>query len=187
MTKRAGAWLGLVSAGVALGVAHMVAAFVGGSSSPIVAVGSASIDRTPEWLKSFAIRTFGEQDKIVLLAGIGVVVTLLAIALGIASLRRPRTGLVGLAVLGAVGALAALTRPNATAADALPAVVGAAAGAFTLVRLQRRWTGAAPTPDEVGDDRDTHPLDAVGRRRFLIAGGVALGVAAAAGALGQFL
>jgi DMSO/TMAO reductase YedYZ molybdopterin-dependent catalytic subunit len=115
------------------------------------------------------------------------VVTLLAIVLGIASLRRPRTGLVGLAVLGAVGALAALTRPNATAADALPAVVGAAAGAFTLVRLQRRWTGVTPTPDEVGDDRDTHPLDVVARRRFLVAGGVALGVAAAAGALGQFL
>ncbi len=187
MTKRAGAWLGLASAGVALGVAHLVAAFVGGSSSPIVAVGSASIDRTPEWLKSFAIRTFGEQDKLVLLVGIGVVVTLLAIALGIASLRRPRTGLVGLAVLGAVGALAALTRPGATAADALPALAGAAAGAFTLVRLQRRWTGATPTPDEVGDDRDTHPLDAVARRRFLVAGGVALGVAAAAGALGQFL
>jgi DMSO/TMAO reductase YedYZ molybdopterin-dependent catalytic subunit len=187
MTKRAGAWLGLASAGVALGVAHLVAAFVGGSSSPIVAVGSASIDRTPEWLKSFAIRTFGEQDKLVLLAGIAAVVALLAIALGIASLRRPRTGLVGLAVLGAVGALAALTRPNATAADALPALAGAAVGAVTLLRLQRRWTGAAPTPGEVGDDTDTHPLDAVDRRRFLVAGGVALGVAAAAGALGQFL
>ena len=187
MTKRAGLWLGLVSAGVALGVAHLVAAFVGGTSSPIVAVGSASIDRTPEWLKSFAIRTFGDQDKLVLLVGIGFVVTLLAIALGIASLRRPRAGLVGLAVLGAIGALAALTRPGATAADALPALIGAAAGAFTLVRLQGRWTGPAPTPDEVGDDRDTHPLDAVARRRFLVAGGVALGVAAAAGGLGQFL
>ena len=114
MTTRAGAWLGLASAGVALGVAHLVAAFVGGASSPIVAVGSASIDRTPEWLKSFAIRTFGDRDKLMLLVGIGVVVALLAIALGIASLRRPRTGLVGLAVLGAVGALAALTHPGAT-------------------------------------------------------------------------
>ncbi|MGH2540618.1 MAG: hypothetical protein ACRDGK_08870, partial [Actinomycetota bacterium] len=107
MRSRTGALLGLTSAGVALGVAHLIAALVGGETSPVVAVGSAAIDLTPEWLKSFAIRTFGEQDKLVLLVGIGAVVTVLAVALGIASVRRPRTGLVGLTVLGAVGALAA--------------------------------------------------------------------------------
>src|SRR5688572_31721636 len=114
MRKRLGVVLGVVSAGVALGVAHLVAAFVGGESSPVIAVGSAAIDLTPEWLKAFAIRTFGEQDKLVLLAGVAVVITVLAIVLGVASLGRPRTGLVGLTVLGAVGTVAALTRPTAT-------------------------------------------------------------------------
>ncbi|CAN5809816.1 sulfite oxidase [soil metagenome] len=186
MRARIGSVLGVVSAGVALGVAHLLDAFVGGESSPVVAVGLASIDRTPEWLKSFAIRTFGEQDKLVLLVGIGVVVVVLAVVLGIVSVRRPRAGLVGLAVLGAVGALAALTRPTASVLDALPAVVGALAGAATLLGLHRRLVGTsgAATAEVIAD---RSPLDGVERRGFLVASGVALGVAAAAGALGQFL
>ena len=64
--------MGLLSAGVAIGVAHLVAGFIAREASPVVAVGSAFIDLTPEWLKSFAIRTFGESDKLVLLAGIDV-------------------------------------------------------------------------------------------------------------------
>src|SRR5688572_9678333 len=133
MRKLTGAVLSVVAACVALGVAHLVAAFVGSESSPVVAVGSAAIDLTPEWLKSFAIRTFGEQDKLVLLAGVGVVIALLAIALGLTSVRRPRTGLLGLALLAAVGLAAALTRPTATALDALPSLIGAVAGAATLL------------------------------------------------------
>ena len=189
MTIRIGAVLGVASAGVALGVAHLVAALVGDQSSPVVAVGSASIDLAPRWLKSFAIRTFGTQDKLVLIVGIGVVVVGLAVVLGIDSIRRPRAGLVGLTVLGAAGAAAALTRPTATLVDALPAVLGAAAGALTLLTLRRRLDGAASTPDpaEVGAVEDPSFPDGVSRRRFLGAGGVALGVAAATAALGQFL
>ena len=186
MKTRLGAVLGVISAGVALGVAHLVAAFVGGESSPVIAVGSAAIDLTPEWLKSFAIRTFGEQDKLVLLVGMGVVVTVLAVVLGIASVRRPRTGLAGLTVLGAVGAAAALTRPTATVVDALPAVMGATAGAATLLVLHRRLAGTTATPAEVGATGDRPFPDGVDRRRFLVASGVAFGVAAAAGAFGQF-
>ena len=71
-----GAMMGLLSAGVAIGVAQLVAGFVSREASPVVAVGSAAIDLTPEWLKAFAIRTFGEQDKTVLLAGIGAVLAI---------------------------------------------------------------------------------------------------------------
>ena len=53
----AGAFLGLLSAAVDLGVAQLVAGLVGGTSSPVIAVGSAAIDLAPPWLKSFAIRT----------------------------------------------------------------------------------------------------------------------------------
>ncbi len=186
MKTPVGAVLGVVSAGVALGVAHLVAAFVGDESSPVIAVGSAAIDLTPEWLKSFAIRTFGEQDKLVLLIGVGVIVTVLAVVLGIASVRRPRTGLVGLTVLGAVGAAAALTRPTATVVDALPAVMGAIAGAATLLVLHRRLVGDTATPAEVGATGERPFPDGVDRRGFLVASGVAFGVAAAAGGFGQF-
>ncbi len=186
MRKRLGVVLGVASACVALGVAHLVAAFVGGESSPVIAVGSAAIDLTPEWLKAFAIRTFGEQDKLVLLTGVAVVITVLAIVLGVASVGRPRTGLVGLTVLGAVGTAAALTRPTATPLDALPSLLGAVGGGVTLVLLHRRLVGAVPTPTEVGGAADTRFPDGVDRRRFLVSSGVALGVAAAAGAFGQF-
>ena len=62
--------MGLLTAGVAIAVAHLVAGFVGREASPVIAVGSTAIDLTPEWLKSFAIRTFGSNDKTVLLIGI---------------------------------------------------------------------------------------------------------------------
>ncbi len=71
--------LGLVTAGVALGVAHLVAGWVGAATSPVIAVGEAAIDLSPPGLKSFAIRSFGSNDKQVLLAGIGVVLVLAAL------------------------------------------------------------------------------------------------------------
>jgi DMSO/TMAO reductase YedYZ molybdopterin-dependent catalytic subunit len=190
MRVRLGAVLGVASAAVALGVAHLVAALGGPASSPVVAVGSSAIDLTPEWLKSFAIRTFGDQDKLVLLLGIGAVLLALAIVLGMASVRRPRIGLAGLAVLGAAGAAAALARPDATIAAALPAVAGAAAGAMTLLVLHGRLVPEAATtpsdPESRALDRpgDPEPVD---RRRFLVASGIAVVVAGTAGVIGQFL
>jgi DMSO/TMAO reductase YedYZ molybdopterin-dependent catalytic subunit len=177
-----GAILGLLAAGVAIGVAQLVAGFVSREASPVIAVGSAAIDLTPEWLKSFAIRTFGEQDKLVLLGGIGVVLAVVAVILGILSVRRRIIGLVGLAVFGALGVTAALTRPTSTLVDALPSVVGAAAGALTLVSLRAR------IPLD-GQDADGAVAPAIGveRRRFLLGGLAAVGAAVAAGGLGQML
>ncbi|MGH2631115.1 MAG: molybdopterin-dependent oxidoreductase, partial [Actinomycetota bacterium] len=57
-----------------------------------------------------------------------------------------------------------------------------------LLTLHRRLAGTTAGPSEVGAAEDPGPFpDGVSRRRFLVGGGVALGVAAAAGALGQFL
>src|SRR5919204_5489356 len=68
--RPAGAWIGVLSAAVALGTAELLAAPFGPGSSPIVSVGGVVVDSSPEWLKSFAIRTFGSSDKLVLLAGV---------------------------------------------------------------------------------------------------------------------
>src|SRR5919108_2506968 len=106
-----GAWIGVLSAAVALGTAELLAVAFGPGSSPIVSVGGVVVDSSPEWLKSFAIRTFGSNDKLVLLAGIVVVVVLLAVVLGIAAGRPPHLGIGALMVLGAVGAAAAVSRP----------------------------------------------------------------------------
>ena len=132
-----GPLLGLVTAGVALGAAHLVAGLVGAAASPVIAVGEAAIDVSPTGLKSFAIRSFGANDKQVLLAGIGVVLVLASIVIGDAAVRRPRNGWIGLGVLAGIGALAVLTRPDATAVDLLPVAIGALAGAITFRLLLR--------------------------------------------------
>jgi DMSO/TMAO reductase YedYZ molybdopterin-dependent catalytic subunit len=186
MRNRAGALLGLASAAAALGVAHLVSGVVGrAETSPVVAVGSATIDLAPRWLKDFAIETFGTADKAVLLIGIGVVLAVLAVVIGAASVRRPEVGFATLAFVGALGAIAALTRPSAEPVDALPAVAGAAAGAGTLVLLRRRLLGEQAQGGDAAA-RSTPP-DPVSRRRFLVGGAVAFGVAALAGVAGQFL
>jgi hypothetical protein len=192
MKIRTGALLGIASAAVALAAAHLVAAFAGRESSPVVAVGSASIDLAPAWLKSFAIRSFGEQDKLVLLIGIAAVVAVIAVVLGAASVERPATGLVGIAGLALVGAMAALSRPAATTIAALPAILGAAAGSAAFLMLHRRLEPAVPAEEaDPGSGGGSGPVavepEPVGRRRFLVAGGVTLGLAAATGVVGQYL
>jgi DMSO/TMAO reductase YedYZ molybdopterin-dependent catalytic subunit len=172
-----GVVLGLVTAGVAIGVAHLVAGLANPEASPIVAVGRAAVDATPEWLKDWAIRTFGARDKFALLVGIGIVLGLVSMALGVASVRRASVGLAGIAGLGAIGIAAVLTRPDAELADAIPTALGAAAATGTFVALRGSTSelgrnGSVPT---VGFDR----------RRFLLLGaGGAVG-AALAGGLGS--
>ncbi|HVD70766.1 MAG TPA: molybdopterin-dependent oxidoreductase [Actinomycetota bacterium] len=172
--------MGLLSAAVAIAVAHLVAGFVSREASPVIAVGSTAIDLTPEWLKSFAIRTFGSNDKTVLLIGIGVVLAIVAAVLGIASVRNRSVGLIGLTVFGLLGMVAAVTRPTGSAVDALPSLVGAVAGAGTLIFLHARL------PQEHADDARPSPAIGVERRRFLLGGLAAVGTAFAAGAAGQF-
>jgi DMSO/TMAO reductase YedYZ molybdopterin-dependent catalytic subunit len=167
--------LGLVTAGVALGVAQAVAGWVGVGASPVVAVGQGAIDLAPPWLKEYAIRTFGTHDKDVLLAGIGVTLLVAAIVIGVATVRRAWVGWLGLGALAGVGALAVLTRPDSTPADLLPVLVGAAAGAMTL-RAFLRALSDRPEQERVAADPD--------RRRFLVTAGVGAAVALAAGSGG---
>lgn len=55
--------MGLLAAGVAIGVGELVAAGVRPQAAPVIAVGGAAVDRTPRALKEFAVRQFGENDK----------------------------------------------------------------------------------------------------------------------------
>jgi DMSO/TMAO reductase YedYZ molybdopterin-dependent catalytic subunit len=173
-----GAAIGLIAGGLALGVAHLVASIVNPQASPVITVGQAMIDAAPEWLKSWAIRTFGQNDKAVLVGGICLVLAVVALVLGVLSIRRPHVGIIGLAVFAAIGVLAALTRPNSTPLDTVPVFVGFLVGssAFLLLRV----AGWAP----VRHGNDPRAFD---RRRFLIAGAVGAVVAALAGGAGNAL
>ena len=147
---------GLITALVAIGVAQLVAGFTGPQFSPVVAVGGAAIDNTPPPVKNFAISAFGSNDKRVLVAGILVVLAVFAALTGIAALRRLAFGLAGLALFTLIGLLAALSRPDFSAIDVLPVLLGAAAGAYTMSRLVRaasateRALSAPPPPATAG-------------------------------------
>jgi len=198
---------GLVAAAVALGVAELAAALVGPASSPVIAVGDAVITLTPEAVKEFAIRTFGENDKIVLVAGTLVIIALYALVIGLIALRSRRAGAVGIALFGLVGAVAAITRPAGGPLDMLPSIAGAAAGIVALTALIAPLVltpgadrDAAGAHDRTGDadeelvdrlrevlgsgDRKGPGLD---RRRFFVTSGIALGVAAVTGGGGRLL
>ncbi|MEU6313332.1 molybdopterin-dependent oxidoreductase [Streptomyces sp. NPDC047014] len=177
-----GAAAGLLAAFVALAVAELVAGLVRPAAGPVTVVGGAVIDRTPAPVKDFAIRTFGENDKIVLQLGILAVLALLAIGLGVLSLRHRVAGACGVLLFGILGAAAALSRPDSNGiGDTLPSVAGAVAGALTLYFLASK---AAPAP---GDPASEGEDGGWSRRGFLAAAGGTALAAVAAGALGRFL
>lgn len=137
----AGALSGLLAGFAALAVAELVSAAVRPEAGPVVAVGGAAIDRTPAPVKDWAIQQFGTDDKLVLQAGILAVLALLALVLGLVSLRHRLLGAAGVLLFGVIGAAAATGRPDSTGfTDALPSVAGAVVGAALLYWLAGRLT-----------------------------------------------
>jgi len=143
-----------------IGAALMTRGGMGtGTPSPLVAVAGAFVDRTPAWLKDFAISTFGTSDKLVLLLGMAVVLTGICALIGMlgAPTRAHPQGRVTLglglfALVGLVGVLAVLSRPNASWSDVLPTVLGTLVGLWVLDRLWRRLVVpvTAPARESVG-------------------------------------
>lgn len=163
MSSRLGhALIGIVSTALALGVGHLLAAALSGqNASPFVAVGNTAIDLTPEPVKHFAINQFGESDKMVLLAGMAVVITLVAAVAGFVSRTTPLPGLIVITAFGLLGMVAAVARPNVGAAGVLPALAATIAGVGSFAWLHRI----------------AHPRrESAQRRQFLLASaGVAAG------------
>ena len=129
---------------VALGVGQLVAGIGRPQGSPVAAVGSAAIDRTPPPVKNFAISAFGSHDKTVLIIGILVVLAVFSAIIGVAAMRSLRYGYIGLAIFAVIGLAAALTRPDASPWDVLPTLIGALAGGYALGLLVRAAGGRAP-------------------------------------------
>jgi DMSO/TMAO reductase YedYZ molybdopterin-dependent catalytic subunit len=211
----AGALTGLLATAAAIGVAQLVVGITGSAGEPVIAVGSAAIDLTPVPVKDFAIEHFGSHDKMVLLAGIYVVLALFAMLTGILARRRLAYGLAGLAVFAALGVAAEATRPVSGPADAVPTLAGVAAGAIVLRLLVRAAAAQPARPAETsasltdpivvpsrpagqtGGGRPPAPSpghlpggDSPGtpdRRRFLLTAAGAAAIAVAGGGAGQVL
>src|SRR2546429_9204770 len=87
-----GAVAGMLAAAVAIGAAQFVAGLTAPASSPVLAVGQAAIDLTPQPAKDFAISASGTADKTALPGGILVVPALTAAVAATRAGGRPPPG-----------------------------------------------------------------------------------------------
>ncbi|MFJ4998404.1 molybdopterin-dependent oxidoreductase [Microbacterium sp. NPDC088619] len=181
---------GVISGAVFLATAELFALIFARSASPILAVGGFVIDIVPQPFKEFAIATFGEYDKIALLAGLGLAVVIASAIAGILQLLRPPLGVIALVVAGALSTAAIVTRAGVTPLAFLPPVLGTIAGSILIVLLVRRlktWKASAvpvAMVDRKGESVGTGLLEnsdadattvakPIGRRQFFLLTGIA--------------
>ncbi|MGK8501201.1 molybdopterin-dependent oxidoreductase [Nocardia asiatica] len=131
---------GIVSAGLTLGVAELLAAFLGPGNAPLHVLGSAVVDHTPDGLREWAITTFGTNDKAVLYLIMGVIAVLVAGAAGAIERTGRAAGSWVFVVFGVITAWVAVSRSGLSAA--LATIVGVAAGIYALRALTRRIDAA---------------------------------------------
>ncbi|GAA0976219.1 Protein-methionine-sulfoxide reductase catalytic subunit MsrP [Nocardioides aquaticus] len=183
-SRSAYAAFGVLATLVGMGAGHLVAAFTSPASSPVLAVGSAVIDRTPVPLAQWAIRTFGTADKAVLIGSVMLGVLLLAGLAGVLARRRFVVGAAVLVVLVVVAAAAALTNAGAGALDVVPALATAVAGVAALALLDRLARRARPARTT---DATTSASSGVGRRGVLLGAGSMVVLAAALAGAGRLV
>ncbi|HWS51024.1 MAG TPA: molybdopterin-dependent oxidoreductase [Microbacterium sp.] len=174
---------GVTGGAVFLATAELFALLLARSASPILAVGGFVIDIVPQPFKEFAIATFGEYDKIALLAGLGLAVVIASAIAGILQLVRPPLGVIALVIAGALSTAAIVTRAGVTALAFLPPLLGTVAGSVVLVLLGRRLAGwrmsaasaVARDGGESAAGRDARAAAPAGvdRRRFFMLAAIA--------------
>jgi len=164
-SRRRGVALGLLATAAGLAVAEIVVGLVEGAASPVVPVGQEFIDYTPAWLKTWAIDTFGTNDKAVLVAGALIVILVLGAIIGILAVRGSKGMAYGLTVaVGFMGAWAVFVRPEATFGKYLPTIVGTAVSLAILWWLSPKQGAPDESgrPTMVGPDRREFIQNAVG-------------------------
>ena len=188
---------GVAAAGVVLSVAELAGAFFTARAAPAIALGSTFIDFTPPWLKDFAIATFGTNDKTALFVGMAVTILVLACVLGVVAYRKWALGVAGVLLMGAVIVASVVTRAGVKPFDAIPALVGTAAGlavlrllATRLWRMQQRPDMSADLPSRDSKESTTRKRPegpAASRRAFFAATGVTAAAAVLAATGGRLL
>ena len=148
----AGALSGILAAAAGVSVATGLAALLTGVPSPVESIGNRAIDLTPQFLKEFAIRQFGTNDKPVLIGGMIVTLLLVAAVAGWIGTRRPRIAYGIFIALGVLALGAAALDRTATASRAptlVPALVTLVVGLGALAVLLRAIELAPKSGDEV--------------------------------------
>lgn len=162
----------------AVGFGQLAAALVSPGSSPVLAVGNAAIDASPEVLTEFAKNQFGTYDKSVLLGGMAVVIAVIAASAGLVARRRAKPGVLVVAALGLVGFASVVAAPTFSLLDVIAPLVSLAVGVGVFLWLHRL---ARPARAWSCDAR-------LSRRALLMGSLMAVGVVSAgAGAVGLLL
>jgi len=127
----AGGIAGVIGGALGLFTGHVVAQFDDGVS-PLDLVGGSFVDRTPQWLKEWAIATFGTNDKLVLEIGAYTVMFVVALALGVTSRRRATRYTIGSFVVALIGSVSAAERAGTSVLSVVAPFVGAAVGSIVF-------------------------------------------------------
>ncbi len=132
------------------------------------------VDNVPRPLKDLAIQLFGTADKIALIVGILVILTIAAAGLGVLARTKRNLALALTGGFGVLGVIATLIGSTGGVLDATPSLVAGIAAVGVLAFLTR------PANDVVTNDD-------VARRRFLRDGAGALVGAAVVGGGGRLI
>jgi DMSO/TMAO reductase YedYZ molybdopterin-dependent catalytic subunit len=200
--------LGIAAVGLTLAVAELIAQLGNWfglfhlTASPFSALGAAFIYFTPEWLKEFGIRLFGQSDKTALAVSMTGTFLILGAIIGLVGRRRPRWA-VGIAiVLVVITGVAVMTRPNASVTDLVPTIIGGLVGVWFLVTglrlalLDPGRRGTAAAPNDAGATAAATPQSSrtdcpagtgLDRRHFIRFASVGALAAAAIGAVSQWV
>ena len=139
-----GAVTGFLAAAVAIGVSTLAAGFLRPQASPMAALDSVFIDRTPAVLKNVALQHFGTNGRTVLLLGMYAAIAVLAVGIGLLARRAAASGVACLAAFSLLAAFVTITRPGGRVSDVAPAVIGGIAGIAALLWLMRASAPIAP-------------------------------------------
>ena len=141
-SRKMSALVGLVAGAIAV-TTGMVVAALGNVASPIDAVGSSFIDRTPRWLKELAIDWFGTNDKTALRVGIVIVLILVSLISGSLSNKTPSPLVAAIVIFSFLGALSASERAGSTwvsiAAPCIGSLIGLATALIMLWQINNQW------------------------------------------------
>jgi DMSO/TMAO reductase YedYZ molybdopterin-dependent catalytic subunit len=197
---------GVVGAIVAFGVVELVHGLYPPVPSVFVALAQQVVERTPGELVTRGIEVLGQADIPVLVTSMIVGALVVAGALAYLGVRRPGLALVGVGALAAVGIAASLAQPFVAPVPMVITILAALALGVavteTLLRISGLRAGkpadSDATPSAAGPPDDPSPVvrsreayssegTAVGRRGFLMLGGLAAVLGLAAAGVGRAL
>jgi hypothetical protein len=148
-----GAVTGFLAAAVAIGVSTLAAGFVRPQASPMAALGSVFIDRTPAVLKNAAMHHFGTNGRTLLLLGMYAAIAVLAVGIGLLARRAAAPGVASLAAFSLLAAFVTITRPGGRVSDVAPAIIGGIAGVAALLWLMQASAPVVPLRHARGSAR----------------------------------